>query len=235
MTGLKANPTDTADPAPDLEDPTPDAPPVIAWVEGIARIPEWHSEGRVALDQMRRCAIAIGLHVFVQRADPGAEGSARPRRRRWTSRRVPFESVADTAAAYPGIRMVDVVERLYKSDPWTSAAQQHAQGKLRVAISRLGRSRVYTHIDRDGEERLYPAGHTALQPAPVPAPVTPAALSGPATAVAARRLIHYMRLFQRTSGDIDATLATDPTWFEDAARAIVTAARDVEQVPLEQP
>jgi hypothetical protein len=211
--------------ASDLPDADPAAPPLVAWVQGFARIPEWHTEGRVALDFVRKYAPAIGLHVHVQRADPSAPDSDRPRRRRWTSRRVPYEDVADLVAASPGVRVEDVLERFYRTEPWTRFAQDAAYGKLRVALHHLGYGRVVRRVDREGAARLYPPDYVPSLSVAAPPLGLPAVLSAPATAAASRVLLRYLRLFARTGGTVDDLLVTDPSWFEAAAREVVGAAR----------
>jgi hypothetical protein len=201
----------------------------IVWVEGIARIPGWDTEGRAQLELVKKYAKILGLHVSTHEATE--DGMQTRHKRRLTTRRVPFEDVAALALEFPGIRVDDVIERLYRTDPWTEAAKFQATGKLRVAVSRLGPSRVRFRIDRDGVERLYPPGAANAIAVLPPPPFLPSALSVPAIAAAAGRYAHHLLRFIKDGKSVEEVLYNDPAYFNDVARAIVTAARDAD-VPL---
>jgi hypothetical protein len=210
----------------ELPDPSAGMPGMVAWVEGRAKIPTWLPDKRDSLDNMRKYAAELGLHVFMQTTLDEDASILRPKRRRWTSRRVSLDEITALTSTYPGIRVDDVVDQLYHTDPWTEAAQRQALAKLRVATYHLGPAKIVSKYDRDNVERLYPPSAVPGTPsaARVIKPLDlPFELPYDELVAASRCMLRYLRMLQRCEGGIETMLKTDPSWVQDVVRETLKA------------
>ena len=125
--------------------------PYVVWVEGRATVHPWEEDKRVQADALHQLATPLGLAVFRRPLAPEGDDKGR---RRWTYRRITSEDVLSTITRRPAISFSDLVEALYRENPWTDERKRVASSKLRVSLSRLRTSgKVVKRYDSSGVER----------------------------------------------------------------------------------
>jgi hypothetical protein len=212
-------PRDPDAPIPELE-----GDHYVLWVEGRRAVRAWDEEAKAHADRLTHAATALGLHAFRQKLTDDNDPELGPRRRAWTHRRVSSDDVLSFITKLPGVTFDDLVEHLYREEPWSEVMQAAARGKARVALHRLkDRGLVVKVYSENGMERWQVPG-TALGPR-TPSTGPSASLRNetgltPHAGPTADGLLAGAAVLEKLNIYPPHVLATDPHLYVDLARAV---------------